>query len=182
MATEEQAAVERIRSLIGEIPDFPKPGILFRDITPLLADAQGLALACGEMARPYRGAEVDVVVGAESRGFIFGTALALELGVGFVPIRKPGKLPGETISEKYALEYGTDRLEMHKDAIQPGQRVLMVDDLLATGGTMAAACRLVEKVGGEIVGVVFLLELAGLKGRDLLRSYKVRSIVSYEGE
>ncbi|MBN1846224.1 MAG: adenine phosphoribosyltransferase [Sedimentisphaerales bacterium] len=174
--------LEYIRSLIRSVPDFPRPGIVFRDITPLLADAEALARTCRVMADPFRGQAVDLVVGAESRGFIFGTAIALELQAGFVPIRKPGKLPAETIFQEYALEYGTDRLEMHADAVKPGQRILMVDDLLATGGTMQAACRLVRPLGGEIVGVSFLIELAFLAGRAKLAGYTIHSLIRYDAE
>jgi adenine phosphoribosyltransferase len=170
---------QAIRQLIRDIPDFPKPGILFRDITPLLADSRGLALACEAMAEPFRDANIDVVVGTESRGFIFGAAIARLLNAGFVPVRKPGKLPGATIAEEYALEYGADRLEIHRDAVRPGQRVLMVDDLLATGGTMKAACRLVEKLGGDIAGISFLIELAFLHGREQLKSRPVHVVISY---
>lgn len=165
---------------IRAIPDFPKPGILFRDITPLLQDPAGLSLAVEFMTQPYRRQRVDIVVGAESRGFIFGTAVARNLSAGFVPIRKPGKLPGRKISLSYELEYGIDTLEVHADAISPGQRVLMVDDLLATGGTMKACCDLVEKLGGEIIGIAILIELAGLKGRDRLSRWSTYSVLSYD--
>jgi adenine phosphoribosyltransferase len=167
-------------NLIRDVPDFPKPGILFRDITPLLQDPAGLALAVEFLTQPYRGRHIDVVVGAESRGFIFGTAVARNLSAGFVPVRKPGKLPAETRSLTYELEYGTDTVEIHADAVRSGQRVLMVDDLLATGGTMRACCELVEQLGGGIVGVAFLIELAGLKGRDKLTTWDVYSVLSYE--
>lgn len=172
-------AVELCR-LIREVPDFPKPGILFRDITPLLKDPAGLSLAVEFLTQPYRDKHVDVVVGAESRGFIFGTAVARNLSAGFVPIRKPGKLPAEKRGLTYALEYGTDTLEIHADAVRPGQRVLMVDDLLATGGTMQACCQLVEQLGGDILGVAFLIELASLNGRDKLAKWDVYSVLSYE--
>ena len=166
--------------LIRDVPDFPKPGILFRDITPLLQDPAGLALAVEFLTQPYRGRHIDVVVGAESRGFIFGTAVARNLSAGFVPVRKPGKLPADKRSLTYELEYGTDTVEIHADAVRSGQRVLMVDDLLATGGTMRACCELVEQLGGNIVGVAFLIELAGLKGRDKLTTWDVYSVLSYE--
>ena len=166
--------------LIREVPDFPKPGILFRDITPLLQDAAGLALAVELLTAPYRGRQIDVVVGAESRGFIFGSAVARNLSAGFVPIRKSGKLPAEKRSVTYELEYGTDTLEIHADAVRAGQRVLMVDDLLATGGTMLACCSLVEQLGGKIVGVAFLIELADLEGRGKLEKWDVFSVLSYE--
>lgn len=166
--------------LIRNIPDFPKPGILFRDITPLLQDPAGLSLAVEFLTQPFRDKHIDVVVGAESRGFIFGTAVARNLTAGFVPIRKPGKLPGAKMSLTYELEYGTDTLEIHADAVKPGQRVLMVDDLLATGGTMQACCELVEKLGGEIIGISFLIELLGLQGRDRLVKWPTYSLLSYE--
>ena len=169
-----------LKQFICDVPDFPKPGILFRDITPLLKDPAGLSLAVEFMTHPYRAQHIDIVVGAESRGFIFGTAVARNLTAGFVPIRKPGKLPGRKIATSYALEYGTDTLEIHADAIRPGQRVVMVDDLLATGGTMKACCELVEKLGGTIVGVVVLIELLGLKGRRHLEKWPLYSVLSYE--
>jgi adenine phosphoribosyltransferase len=166
--------------LIRDVPDFPKPGIIFKDITPLLADAAGLSLAVEYLTQPFRRMEIDVVVGAESRGFIFGTAVARNLSVGFVPIRKPGKLPCKTHSEAYSLEYGVDRLEIHEDAIRPGMSVLMIDDLLATGGTMAACCRLVESLGGRIAGVAFLIELAFLHGRKHLAQYPIHAVLSVD--
>ena len=171
-----------LRSKIRSIPDFPKPGIMFRDITPLLEDPEALCEAVRRMAEPYEEATVDVVVGAESRGFIFGTGVALALGAGFVPVRKKGKLPAETVSATYELEYGTDTVEMHADAIRPEMRVLMVDDLLATGGTMAACCDMVEKAGGRIVGIEFLIELSFLAGRKKLEGYPVRSQIVYADE
>src|SRR5579859_3902234 len=160
----------QLKKLIREIPDFPKKGILFRDITPMLANPPGLALAIELMANPFRGKKIDLVVGAESRGFIFGTAVACCLSAGFVIVRKPGKLPHTRISESYDLEYGTDTLEMHADAIVKGQRVLVVDDLLATGGTMKACCDMVIKLGGELAGIAVMIELAGLNGRSKLGS------------
>ncbi len=169
-----------LRGFIHDIPDFPKPGILFRDITPLLKDPAILSLAVEFMTQPYRAQHIDIVVGAESRGFIFGTAVARNLTAGFVPIRKPGKLPGKKISLTYELEYGTDTLEIHADAIKPGQRVLMVDDLLATGGTMRACCDLVEKLDGHIVGCAFLIELLALHGRELLSKWAAYSVLSYD--
>ena len=168
-----------LKSKIRDIPDFPKAGILFRDITTLLADAAALHAALDRLTDPFRDRRIDVVAGIESRGFIFGTAVADRLGAGFVPIRKPGKLPAATISAEYTLEYGSDSIEMHVDAISAGQRVLLIDDLLATGGTMQAACRLVEQSGGEIAGIALLLELTSLKGRDLLGSYDVYSVMAY---
>ncbi len=171
------AALDR---LIRAIPDFPKPGILFRDITPLLQDPAGLSLAVEFLTQPFRDKHIDVVVGAESRGFIFGTAVARNLSAGFVPVRKPGKLPAAKRSVTYDLEYGTDTLEIHADAIRPGQRVLMVDDLLATGGTMQACCELVEQLGGKIIAVAFLIELTGLNGRSRLPRWEVHSILKYD--
>jgi adenine phosphoribosyltransferase len=168
-----------LKSRIRDIADFPKKGILFRDITPLLADPAALALSIELMANRYRGQNIDLVVGAESRGFIFGTAVACALSVGFVPIRKPGKLPSQHVQCSYDLEYGTDSLEMHADAIIRGQRVVIVDDLLATGGTLKAGCDLVNQLGGEIVGISVLIELADLHGRDKLKPYPIHSVVQY---
>ena len=171
-----------LKKLIRNVPDFPQPGIIFRDITPLLADAQALSLATRRMAEPFRRLKVDRVLGAESRGFIFGALVARELNCGFAPIRKPGKLPGKTISAQYQLEYGADKLQIHTDAFQTGQKILMVDDLLATGGTMAASCQMVEKLGGNIVGISFLIELIFLKGRQKLGNYTIHSLISYDSE
>jgi adenine phosphoribosyltransferase len=171
-----------LESLIRDVPDFPKKGIIFKDITPLLADPAGLRETIDRLVAPFAKRGVQVICGAESRGFIFGTAAALKLGVGFVPIRKPGKLPCKTLSAEYALEYGTDKLEMHADAIRPGQRVLMIDDLLATGGTMAACCKMVETLGGKIVGVSFVVELCFLNGRSKLTGYEVDSLIKVMGE
>ncbi len=168
-----------LRRLIRDVPDFPKPGVLFKDITPLLRDASGLALAVELMVQPFRGRHVDVVVGAESRGFIFGTAAAKSLSVGFVPVRKPGKLPCATRRVEYSLEYGTDALEMHADALQAGQSVLIVDDVLATGGTLAACCELVRAAGAQIQAVAVLIELPALGGRALLGDVPVFSVISY---
>jgi adenine phosphoribosyltransferase len=170
---------ERLKRLIRDIQDFPKPGILFRDITPLLSDASGLALSVELLANPFRGKNIDLVVGAESRGFIFGTAVACCLSAGFVLVRKPGKLPHTKVSKTYALEYGQDTLEMHADAIVKGQRVLIVDDVLATGGTMKACCELVEHLGGHIAGVAVLTELVALNGREKVRPYEVHSVLQY---
>ncbi|HMK93214.1 MAG TPA: adenine phosphoribosyltransferase [Thermoleophilia bacterium] len=164
---------------IRAIPDFPKPGILFRDIMPLLQDAQALRAAVDRMAEWAAGRHVDVVLGAESRGFILGSALAYAMNAGFVCARKPGKLPFDTVSESYDLEYGTDALEVHADAIGPGTNVLVHDDLLATGGTARAKVRLVEKMGGRVVGATFLIELADLKGRDKLPGLDVFSLITY---
>jgi adenine phosphoribosyltransferase len=171
-----------LRKCIRSVPDFPKPGILFRDITPLLRDPAAFREAVRRMGEPYPKGSVDVVVGAESRGFIFAAAMALELGAGFVPVRKKGKLPFTTASVTYDLEYGTDTLQMHTDAVAPGTRALMVDDLLATGGTMAACCEMVEKAGGAIAGVEFLIELGFLRGREKLARYPVRSQIIFDNE
>jgi adenine phosphoribosyltransferase len=164
---------------IRSIPDFPKPGILFYDITTLLAHPAAFRQAVVDMAAPFRGDKIDVVAAAEARGFIFAAPVALELGAALVPIRKPGKLPFKTASFSYDLEYGKDTLEIHCDAISPGQRVLMVDDLLATGGTVDACCRLVEKQGGIVAGCVFVIELADLNGADRIARYKTVSLVKY---
>ncbi|MCK6455048.1 MAG: adenine phosphoribosyltransferase [Phycisphaerae bacterium] len=174
------SAVGELQKFIRDVPDFPKPGIVFKDITPLLADPAALSMAVEFLTQPYRSARVDLVVGAESRGFIFGTAVARNLSAGFVPIRKPSKLPRKARRVSYQLEYGMDALEIHEDAIPPGARILMIDDLLATGGTMAACCELVESLKGQIVGVAFLIELAFLKGREKLGKYAVHSIVTYD--
>ena len=165
--------------MIRDVPDFPKPGILFRDITPLLASPSGLALSIELLANPFRGKNVDLVVGAESRGFIFGTAVACCLSAGFGLVRKPGKLPHKRIAMSYDLEYGKDSLEMHADAIVRGQRVLIVDDVLATGGTMRACCDLVKQLGGELVGIAVLIELKGLNGRDKVAPQAVHSVIEY---
>ena len=177
-----RAAPVDLKALIRSVPDFPKAGILFRDITPLLADAAAFKESVRRMAAPYRKGDVDLVIGAESRGFIFAAAVALALGAGFVPVRKKGKLPAATVSATYELEYGTDTLQMHTDALSPGARVVLVDDLLATGGTMAACCEMVGKAGGKILGVEFLIELSFLKGREKLRDYPVRTQIVYENE
>jgi adenine phosphoribosyltransferase len=171
-----------LKKCIRSIPDFPKPGIMFRDITPLLRNPAAFKEAVRRMCEPHEKGSVDVVIGAESRGFIFAGAMALELGAGFVPVRKKGKLPFKTTSATYDLEYGTDTLQMHTDAIGAGTRVLMVDDLLATGGTMAACCRMVEEAGGRIVGIEFLIELGFLKGRDKLAGCPVRSQIVFDNE
>ena len=171
--------MKNLEKYIYSIPDFPKEGILFRDITPLIGDADGFEELIAQMADALRDADVDLVVGPEARGFIFGAALANALHAGFVPARKPGKLPYDTISYEYALEYGTDRLEIHADAIRPGQRVAIVDDLLATGGTAAACAKLVEKAGGVVVGCAFAIELKDLPGRAALADYPVHTILQY---
>ena len=170
----------KLADYIREIPDFPKPGILFRDITPLLAEPAAFRRAVVDMANPFRTAKIDVVAAAEARGFIFAAPVALELNAKLVPIRKPGKLPFRCQSYSYDLEYGQDTLQIHADAIAPGAKVLVVDDLLATGGTVEACCRLVEKVGGVVVGCAFLIELADLQGRRRIARYKTVSLIKYE--
>ncbi|MFN5661114.1 MAG: adenine phosphoribosyltransferase [Phycisphaerales bacterium] len=171
---------ESLKSLIRDVPDFPKPGITFKDFTPLLRDPSGLALAVELMANPFRGKSVDLVVGAESRGFIFGTALAQALACGFVPVRKPGKLPAKTVKLAYDLEYGSDHVEIHVDSISPGQRVVLVDDLLATGGTMEACCKLVAGLKGQIVGITMLIELGFLNGRRKLDGFgPIHTVLRY---
>lgn len=172
------ASLERAKGLIRGVPDFPKTGILFRDVTPLLKDHQALTDVISALAAPWRG-QVDAVAGMESRGFIFGTALALELGVGFIPIRKKGKLPYKTESIGYGLEYGTDQLEIHVDACTPGQRVLVCDDLIATGGTAQAAAQLIERVLGTVAGFSFVIELTDLKGREKLGRRRVEALLPY---
>lgn len=169
-----------LKKLIREVPDFPKPGILFYDITTLLKDADGLETLLDEMTTPHQDARPDLVIGIEARGFVFGPAMAARLRSGFIPVRKPKKLPAETVSVTYALEYGEDTIEAHKDAIQPGQRVLIVDDLLATGGTAAAACQLVEKLGGVVAGLSFAVELNFLNGRSKLPDYQIHSLLQYD--
>ena len=172
--------MEDLKKLIREVPDFPKPGILFYDITTLLKDKCGFRAVIDALKFHYREAQVDVVLGIEARGFIFAPALAYALGAGFVPVRKPKKLPSECVSVTYALEYGSDSLEMHRDAIEPGQRVLIVDDLLATSGTAAAACRMVENAGGSVAGIGFVVELTFLNGRSKLEGYDVYSLIQYD--
>jgi adenine phosphoribosyltransferase len=168
-----------IESIIRDIPDFPKKGIIFKDITPLLKDAKAFEQTISDMAEPFLNEKIDYVIGAESRGFIFGAPLALKLGAGFVPVRKPGKLPYNTISEEYSLEYGTDKVEIHEDAVEKGKNVLIVDDLLATGGTCKACIDLVERLGGNISGIVFLIELLFLDGRKKLGERKIHSLIKY---
>ncbi|MDR3240779.1 MAG: adenine phosphoribosyltransferase [Lactobacillaceae bacterium] len=171
-----------LHDYIASIPDFPEAGITFRDITPLLEDAKALSTATHVLAEYAKKQGATVVVAPESRGFLLGTPIAIELGIGFVPARKPGKLPRKTISESYTLEYGTATLEINEDAIKPGDKVVIVDDLLATGGTIAATNKLVERLGGQVVGLGFLIELTELKGRDVLQGYDIHALMEYEGE
>lgn len=168
-----------LKEKIRVVEDFPEKGISFKDITPLLQDKDALKESINQMKKWSENLQADIVVGPEARGFIFGTALAYALNVGFVPVRKPGKLPSEVISKEYSLEYGKNVLEIHKDAIQPGQRVVIVDDLLATGGTLLTTAKLVEKLGGEVVGIFFLIELSELNGRETLKEYNVKSLITY---
>ena len=172
--------MDDLKKLIREVPDFPKPGINFYDITTLLKDPAGFEEAIDSLTELCRGMDVDTVIGVESRGFIFGAPLAYQLGVGFIPVRKPKKLPSDIVSVSYELEYGTDSLEMHKDAVGEGHNVLIVDDLLATGGTARAVVDLVEKVGGKVAGLLFAVELTFLNGRAKFDGYNVRSLVSYD--
>ena len=168
-----------LKEHIRSVPDWPKKGILFRDITPLLSEPRAFAAATEALCADFAGAGIECVAAVEARGFIFGAAVAQKLGVGFVPIRKKGKLPFKTESVSYELEYGTDTLVVHSDAVRKGAKVLMVDDLLATGGTMAAACKLIEKIGGRIAGVVFLIELSELGGREKLGGYEIRAVITF---
>ncbi|HAK57557.1 MAG TPA: adenine phosphoribosyltransferase [Lachnospiraceae bacterium] len=174
--------MKKLEDYVRSIPDFPEEGIIFRDITTVLSDADGFKLAIDELLKLLDGVDFDVVVGAESRGFIFGAPLAYALGKPFVLVRKKGKLPCETIEKEYELEYGKATLEMHVDAISKGQRAIIVDDLIATGGTIRAAIDLIERLGGEVVKAVFLIELAGLNGREKLKGYDVDSVITYEGK
>ena len=174
--------MKKLEEYVRSIPDFPEPGIIFRDITTILQDPDGLHLAIQSMQDKLKDTEFDVVVGTESRGFIFGVPIAYNLHKAFVPVRKKVKLPCETVSMEYDLEYGSAVIEMHKDSIKPGQKVVLVDDLVATGGTIEAAIKLVEELGGEVVKVVFLMELAGLKGRERLKGYEVESVLCYDGK
>ena len=174
--------MKKIEEYVRSIPDFPEPGIIFRDVTSILQDADGLHLAIDLLQDTLKDVDFDVVVGPESRGFIFGVPIAYNMHKSFVPVRKKGKLPCETIEEKYDLEYGSAVLEIHKDAIKPGQKVVIVDDLIATGGTTEAIIRLVERLGGEVMKISFVMELAGLKGREKLKNYDVASVICYEGK
>lgn len=174
--------MKTVKDYIRTIPDFPEKGIMFRDVTSVIQDADGLKLAIDEMIKKLDGLDFDVIAGAESRGFVFGMPIAYALHKPFVMVRKAGKLPCETVSKTYDLEYGTATIEMHKDSVKPGQKVVLVDDLIATGGTMQAAAELVEELGGEVVKMLFLIELAGLNGRKLLSKYDVDAVVSYDGK
>jgi adenine phosphoribosyltransferase len=171
--------MDTLKSRIRSVPDFPKPGILFYDITTLLGDPTGFKLALDGLTTPYQGKEISLVIGIESRGFILGAAVADRLGAGFCPIRKPGKLPAETIREAFNLEYGSDSIEMHADGVKPGQRVLIVDDVLATGGTASAATKLVKRLGGQLCGLAFLIELTALNGRQYLQGEEIFSLLKY---
>ncbi len=173
--------MKKLEEYVRSIPDFPEEGIIFRDVTSVLQDAEGLKLAIDGIQAQLEDADFDVVVGPESRGFIFGVPVAYNLHKAFVPVRKKGKLPCETVSMEYDLEYGSAVIEMHKDSIKPGQKVVIIDDLIATGGTIEAITKLVESLGGEVVRICFLMELAGLNGREKLKKYDVRSVICYEG-
>ncbi len=174
--------MKKVEDYVTSIPDFPKPGIIFRDVTTVIESPEGLKLAIDEMQSKLDGVDFDVIAGLESRGFIFGTPIAYNMGKGFVAVRKKGKLPRKTISVSYDLEYGSAEMEMHIDSIKPGQKVVLIDDLIATGGTIEAACKLVEQLGGEVVKIIFLMELAGLNGRARLSKYDVDSVIVYEGK
>ena len=174
--------MKKLEDYVRSIPDFPEEGIIFRDITSVLQDADGLQLAIDSMQDLLKDVDFDVVVGTESRGFVLGTPIAYNLHKPFVLVRKQGKLPCETVSKEYDLEYGSAVIEIHKDSIKPGQKVVLVDDLIATGGTIQAAAELVEELGGEVVKIIFLMELAGLKGRERLKKYDVASVICYEGK
>jgi adenine phosphoribosyltransferase len=171
-----------LKDFVTTIPDFPKPGIMFRDITTVVSSAEGLKMSIDQMVDQLKNIDFDLVAGSESRGFVFGTPVAYALGKGFVLVRKKGKLPRETISQEYDLEYGTATLEMHKDAIKPGDKVVIVDDLIATGGTTEAMIKMIERLGGKVVKICFVMELAGLGGRDRLKGYDVTSLIRYEGK
>ena len=173
--------MKKLEDYVVSIPDYPEPGIIFRDVTSILQDADGLKLSIDGLQKQLEGLDFDVIAGTESRGFIFGMPIAYNLHKPFVLVRKKGKLPRETVSASYDLEYGSAEIEMHKDSIKPGQKVVLIDDLIATGGTIEAAAKLVESLGGEVVRIIFLMELAGLKGREKLKNYDVRSVIRYEG-
>ncbi len=173
--------MKKLEDYVTSIPDFPEPGIIFRDVTTILQDPDGLALAVDGLKDMLKGIDYDVIAGPESRGFIFGVPVAYAEHKGFVPVRKKGKLPRETISEEYELEYGKAEIEMHKDSIKPGDKVVIIDDLIATGGTTEAIIRMIERLGGQVVKVCFVMELAGLKGREKLAGYEVGSLITYEG-
>lgn len=174
--------MKQVEDYVRSIPDFPEPGIIFRDVTTILQDADGLHLAIDRLLEMVKDLDFDLVVGPESRGFIFGVPVAYALHKGFVPVRKKGKLPCETIAAEYDLEYGSAVIEMHKDSIQPGQKVVIIDDLIATGGTIEAIIGLIEQLGGQVVKICFVMELAGLKGREKLSDYEVESLITYEGK
>ena len=178
----EEIIMKKLEEYVRSIPDFPEPGIIFRDVTSILQDADGLQLAIDSIQELLKDTEVDLIAGTESRGFIFGMPVAYNLHKPFVPVRKKGKLPCETISQEYDLEYGSAEIEMHKDAVKPGQKVVVIDDLIATGGTVEAAVKMIEKLGGEVVKIIFLMELAGLTGRERLKDYDVESVICYEGK
>ncbi|NOQ93483.1 MAG: adenine phosphoribosyltransferase [Methylophaga sp.] len=171
--------MDKLKDKIRDIPDFPKPGILFKDITPLVQDPTSLRIAISELIKPFKGENITAVAGMEARGFIFGSIAAWELGIGFIPLRKPGKLPYDVQSVAYSLEYGEASLEAHIDAIQSGDRILLIDDLLATGGTAKASCQLVEKLGGEVVACAFVVELTMLDGREKINDYPIHSLIQY---
>ena len=173
--------MKKLEDYVVSIPDYPEPGIIFRDVTSILQDAEGLKLAIDSLQAELDGLDFDVIAGTESRGFIFGMPIAYNLHKPFVLVRKKGKLPRETVSASYDLEYGSAEIEMHKDSIKPGQKVVLIDVLIATGGTIEAAAKLVESLGGEVVRIIFLMELAGLKGREKLKNYDVRSVIRYDG-
>ena len=174
--------MKKLEDYVVSIPDYPEPGIIFRDVTSILQDAEGLTLAIDSLQAELDGLDFDVIAGTESRGFIFGMPIAYNLHKPFVLVRKKGKLPRETVSASYDLEYGSAEIEMHKDSIKPGQKVVLIDDLIATGGTIEAAAKLVEQLGGEVVKIIFLMELAGLHGREKLSKYDVESVIRYEGK
>lgn len=171
--------MQRLKAKVRDIPDFPEPGIIFRDITPMVADPSALQLAVYQLLHPFLGETINAVAGMEARGFIFGSLAAWELGVGFIPLRKPGKLPYDVQSASYDLEYGSAALEVHTDAVNQGDKILLIDDLIATGGTAEASCQLVEELGGDIIGCAFVIELDALKGRDKLTNYRVHSLLHY---